>query len=467
MTAPSVAHPLPAVTAYPIPGVYDAPHMITLLCAREDAEIHYTRDGSAPTPDSPIFDPHLLIPLEQFGEDVPDGKRSYTIRAIAVADDQVSDEAVFRYDIEPRDRDSFVSEDILPGVRLIRDFLNNKMYLVTGSERALLIDAGMSTGDLRGYVKAFTGDLPLDVCITHGHPDHVAAMGQFQVDHAVYMHPADLPLLQRFKEHLNYEIDLDAVRPIDEGFIFDVGDRRLTAYHIPGHSKGCLALLDEANGILISGDAVGSNGPTIVDALWLQMSPDGGDAYLSSLQVFRSKVAGKVRYICGGHGARYLEGEGYLDNLQEAAQKLVDHGLSALVPSPRPAGAWKTVSGDRLTDPNWASINVNRDTCLSAPPDQIASLSNLRIKGASLIETFRPERHVYAATLLPVMHAVEIIATAMSRRHRSLAINGREAASGQPFAAAVEEGESTFTIEVVAPDGEATTTYTVRMQIQI
>ena len=320
--APNLNQPL---TAFPEPGVYDGPHMITLLCATPGAEIHYTVDGS-----------------------------------------------------------TFVSQPVFPGVRLIRDFENNKMYLITGSERALLIDAGMSTGDLRSYVEAFIGDLPLDVCITHGHPDHIAAMGQFQGDCAVYMHHADLPLAQRFQEHLHYEIDLDNIQHIDEGFTFDLGDRQLTAYHIPGHSKGCLALLDETNGILISGDAIGSNGPTIVDALWLQMSQDGIDEYLSALQVFRAKVAGKVKAICGGHGALYLEGEAYLDNLQEAAQKLVDQGVDVLVPSPRPAGAWKTVCGDRLTDPNWASINVNRDTCLTAPPDRIASLSNLQVKEAAM-----------------------------------------------------------------------------------
>ena len=102
------------LTAFPEPGVYDAPHMITLLCATPGAEIHYTLDGSTPTPASPSFDPYLLIPLEQFGQDVPEGKRTYTIRAIAVAGDQVSDVAVFKYDIEPRDRHDIYLTNGLP-----------------------------------------------------------------------------------------------------------------------------------------------------------------------------------------------------------------------------------------------------------------------------------------------------------------------------------------------------------------
>ena len=452
-------NPTLSLSAYPEAGVYDGPHMITLLCVAEGAEIHYTRDGSEPTPASPVFDANRIIPLEQFGEDVPDGKRSYTIRAIAVAGDQVGDEAVFQYDIEPRDETTFISQQLFPGVRLIQDWINDKMYLVTGSERALLIDAGKSTGDLRSYIEPFVGDLPLDVCITHGHPDHIAAMGQFLADHAVYMHRADLPTLRMFKERMDYEIDEDRIQYIDEGFAFDLGDRRLTVYHVPGHTPGCLALLDEPSGILFASDAIGSNGPTIVDAVWLQRSTEGVDKFLSALQVFHAKVAGKVKYICTGHGVPYLEGEGYLDNLEEAAQQVVDHGVDVLVPSPRPGNTWRTVSGDRLTDPNWASINVNRDVPLSVPPEQMSSLSNLRIEGAAMAEGFTPDRLSYTATVSPDVQTVEIVPTATSRRYHSLTIDGAKVTSGQAFEAAVPDEGHTFTIEVVAPNETTKTTY--------
>ena len=56
------------------------------------------------------------------------------------------------------------------------------MYLLTGSEHALLIDTGMGIGDLAGLVKTLT-DLPVWVVNTHGHVDHVSGNGQFRQVH--------------------------------------------------------------------------------------------------------------------------------------------------------------------------------------------------------------------------------------------------------------------------------------------
>lgn len=456
-------------TAFPESGVYDTVPMITLLSASPQAEIRYTLDGSRPTLSSPIFDPYRLIPLEEFGQEVPEGKRTYTIRAVAHLRDQVSDVKTFKYEIEPRRRDEYISHELVPGVRVIRDFENDKMYLITGSQRGLFIDAGMGSGDLRGYVESFIGDLPLDVFITHGHPDHIATMGQFQTDYDVYMHHDDLPMVQLFADRLHVEIDLEKIKDVREGCIFDLGDRQLQVYHIPGHSKGCLVLLDEENGILFSGDAIGSNGPTTVDALWLQRSDDSIDEYLSALQVFRTKVAGKVKSTYGGHGALCLVGEAYLDNLQEAAQQLVDQGVDVLVPAPRPSGAWQVVSGDRLSDPNWAAINVNRDKCMTTHPEHIASLSNLQLKGSPLNEIFKPSSFNYTADVDPNLSQIEIIPTATSRRYAALKINGVEVKSGQSFTALLKQKATlpTFSIEVVSPDRSTTCSYTLEVRVKI
>ncbi|WP_164860140.1 MBL fold metallo-hydrolase [Actinomyces wuliandei] len=67
------------------------------------------------------------------------------------------------------------------------------MHLVTGRQRALLVDTGYGVGDLAALVTSLT-DLPLTVVLTHGHIDHAfGASGLTDV----HMHPADLPVLAR------------------------------------------------------------------------------------------------------------------------------------------------------------------------------------------------------------------------------------------------------------------------------
>jgi glyoxylase-like metal-dependent hydrolase (beta-lactamase superfamily II) len=356
--------PLEPLAAFPAPGIYDVAQMITLLSSSPAAEIYYTLDGSLPTPSSLKYDPYRLIAMQEFGQPARDGRRTFTIRAMVTIGDRSSTPQTFAYQVDPRSKDVYISQELAPGLRMICDYENDKMYLLTGSQRALLIDCGMGSGDLRGYIESFTGGLPLDVVITHAHPDHIARMGQFQADCNVYMHLDDLPMVKSFIERLHYEIDPEKIKDMREGFVFELGDRQLRVYHLPGHSKGSIVLLDEQNGILFAGDAVGSNRPTIVDALWLQRSEDTIDVYLFTLQAFRAKVAGKIKFIYGGHNDACLLGEAYLDHLQEAAQRLLDLGTEVLVPSPRPSGVWQVVSGDRLSDPNWAAINVDREKCL-------------------------------------------------------------------------------------------------------
>jgi hypothetical protein len=227
-------------------------------------------------------------------------------------------------------------------------------------------------------------------------------------------------------------------------------------------------LLDEEYGILFAGDAIGSNRPTIVDALWMQMSDMRIDEYLSTLQVFRAKVAGKVKFIYGGHNDARLVGEAYLDALQEAAQRLVDLGPAVLAPSPRPSGVWQVVSGDRLSDPHWAAINVNREKCLTAQPDQIASLSNLLLKGGTLQEVFKPSLFRYTAVVDPDTSQIEIIPTATSRRAAAVKINGIEVKSGQPYAAVLEGGKpgEILSIEVISPDRSTARTYLLEVSKQ-
>jgi glyoxylase-like metal-dependent hydrolase (beta-lactamase superfamily II) len=465
-TAPTNASPVQQTatpSAFPAPGTFGVTQRITLLCATPAATIHYTMDGSSPNRSSPIFDAYQLPVLEAINDGDRGMSTTYTLRALAVSEGLApSAVATFSYTIDRRSKDTYLTSEVRPGLHMIRDFDDTKMYLMIGSERALLVDAGLGTGDLRGLVEGLIGELPLDVVITHGHPDHIAAMGQFQDHYSVYMNHRDLPMVQSFVERMGYRIDLEQIDDLREGAVFDLGDQRLRVYEVPGHSPGHTVLFDEASGVLIASDAFGSNRPTITDSLWMQfpgMAPI--DDYLSSLQRFRARVAGPIVEIHGGHNDVPFLGETYLDNLERAAQLLVDEGEAVLVPSLRPTDAWQVVVGDRLSDPDWAAINVAKGSCLSAPPEKIATLSNLQLEQAVLQPPFTPHHFTYSVAVEAGVSAFAITPTATSGRHQSLTIDGAPHRSGAMHWVQLAAGEQQITIAVTSPDGSQCQSYTL------
>jgi hypothetical protein len=269
-------------------------------------------------------------------------------------------------------------------------------------------------------------------------------------------------MLERFKSMLGGEVAPERIKDVGEGFVFDLGGRKLVVHALPGHTPGSIVLMDDAAGVLWSGDAVGSNRPAIPDAAWLQMPGMAPiDVYLPTLQAFRARVRGRVKAIYTGHNDVALVGETYLDNLQRAAQKLVDEGPGSLEPSLRPQGAWWVVVGDRLGDPDWAAINVSKETCLSTPPGRIATLSLLEVTPGSLAEPLEPSRESLAATVPAGTERVTITATTTSRRARKLTIDGVEVTPGSPHAVELKPGDNVLPILVTAPDGTATRAYTL------
>jgi len=446
-------------TAFPDSGTFAVTERITLLTATPGATIHYTTDGSLPTETSPVFDPYVL-PVIEAGDEA--GSSHYSLRAVALKPGlAASAPAMFHYTIERRGRDQYLAKELEPGLYMLLDFDDTKMYVVVGRERALLVDAGLGGGDLRGFVENLIGGLPLEVVITHGHPDHIACVRQFQCRYPVYMHHADLPLVHNFNERMHYDIDPAQLIDLREGAVFDLGGYAFQVFEVPGHSAGSVVLFDEARGLLLAGDAVGSNRPTITDSLWMQFPGMAKiDTYLSTLHGFRPKVAGRLRVTYGGHNDAPIYGEQYLDNLQQAAQTLVDQGDAALVPSLRPTDMWQVVVGDRLTDPNWAAINVAKGACLTCPPEQLATLAALRLNGASLTPGFTPAQFLYTAAVEATVAQVELTAT-LTASHGRLAINGATWVSGADYPAQLHTGENQLAVTVISPDGRVSHSYTL------
>ena len=66
-------------------------------------------------------------------------------------------------------------------------------YLVIGSEKALLIDAGIGAGNLKKCVEQVT-DKPIILAITHRHYDHVGGAWQFGT---YYIHKYDSSFINK------------------------------------------------------------------------------------------------------------------------------------------------------------------------------------------------------------------------------------------------------------------------------
>jgi hydroxyacylglutathione hydrolase len=175
--------------------------------------------------------------------------------------------------------------EIAPATYFINEFGMDAQYLVVGQKRALVIDTGSGFYDLKGLVENMT-KLPYDVVVTHGHPDHAGAVGQFDT---IYMHPADaaMPMFRGLSQKMAKQYGeimwgmpigyrnvwgytpADAkwggwdkhpdIRPLYDGQVFDLGGRRVTVYHVPGHTPGSCVFIDDKSRILFSGDAANLN----------------------------------------------------------------------------------------------------------------------------------------------------------------------------------------------------------------
>lgn len=165
---------------------------------------------------------------------------------------------------------------IAPSVWHIADPQGVFMTLIAGAEKALLFDTGYGLDQLDETVRQIT-PLPLTVVNSHGHLDHVLGNHLFP---EAYIHPADLPVYRRhtsqaFKRRMTamrkthpelFAADFSPkaylsrrttrMLPAADGDVFDLGGIQLEVIHIPGHTPGGIALLDEQNRLLLAGDSI-------------------------------------------------------------------------------------------------------------------------------------------------------------------------------------------------------------------
>ena len=124
-----------------------------------------------------------------------------------------------------------------------------RFFLLAGTQRALLIDSGMTVRNAREIAESLT-PLPLSLLNTHADRDHIGSNAQFET---FYMHPLE-------EENYRRGGGAGTLIPIEEGDTLELGDRPLRIVHLPGHTPGSVAVLDVRNRVLISGDPIQTNG---------------------------------------------------------------------------------------------------------------------------------------------------------------------------------------------------------------
>ena len=132
--------------------------------------------------------------------------------------------------------------------------VDNNVWIVGDDAEVFVIDPAHDPQAIAAAVGSRTVKA---ILLTHGHDDHIRAVGEFRdlVKAPVYLHDDDRMLW-------------DAIFPdsapdhsIKDGDTFEVAGAQLKAIHTPGHSPGSVCFHLESEGMLFSGDTLFNGGP--------------------------------------------------------------------------------------------------------------------------------------------------------------------------------------------------------------
>jgi hydroxyacylglutathione hydrolase len=164
----------------------------------------------------------------------------------------------------------------------INEFGLSNMYVLRGSERSLVIDAGTGYCDFKAIIESLT-DKPYDIAITHAHADHAGMMHQFDKIYinakeitdlgTIFQVPLSMDNFERVIEAQvgdwqAWEVTDDMINqgnqdtkiiPLEDGHVFDLGNRKVTSFELAGHTLGGMYFIDDCSRIAFTGDCCHPN----------------------------------------------------------------------------------------------------------------------------------------------------------------------------------------------------------------
>ncbi len=180
-----------------------------------------------------------------------------------------------------------------------------RMFLLTGTKEALLVDSGMNTPNAKKIAESVT-TLPIKVLNTHADRDHISGNGAFET---VYLHPAE-------ETHYRSSGGTGTIVPVKQGDVIDLGDRLLEIIDLPGHTKGSIAILDRKNRFLIGGDSIQDG------RIFMFGEQRDFAKYIKSLEELLSAYDGAFDEVYPSHGTIPVE-PSIIPKLIDGAKKIL------------------------------------------------------------------------------------------------------------------------------------------------
>lgn len=141
--------------------------------------------------------------------------------------------------------------------------MQTNCYFITKDNKCLIIDAGESADSLLEEIQRKKLK-PLAVFATHGHFDHIMAVGEIQLSFHIpfYICDKDLFLVKRVRETAEHFLrgDITVIQPkfiknLREN-ILDLSNFKFQILYSPGHTPGAVCYYFENEGWLFTGDTL-------------------------------------------------------------------------------------------------------------------------------------------------------------------------------------------------------------------
>lgn len=285
-------------------------------------------------------------------------------------------------------------------------------YIITASDRNLVVDTGMNRGVCRDALTAGFEELKLDLArtdffITHMHSDHIGLVEHFAApDATIYFNKYETEMMRtaqigvgfgsrmmRFSTQAGFTEEEsrdgigqhpgmrysapspDTFTIMDDGDRVEVGDYSFECIHTPGHSPGHLCLYDAEKNLMLSGDHVlGDITPNI--SAWDEEEDPLGDFLTSLDRIYEYEVD----LALPGHRTRIDDFQGRVDELKDHHQERLDEVMNILDGKPLVALDIASQMTWNLKADSWDAVGIMQKWF--ATGEAVSHLRYLETKGA-------------------------------------------------------------------------------------